>query len=297
VAVAVAVLAFTPTSSVPAAGDVLLPECSNVSYGGRAAPLEWSSGCLGGSVNLGSLLWRDWGRPSASANGVVHYNTCEPSCAAGSIYDYPVELSVGKIRRCASSLGPRRYYTQFTVVFDFPPENAAGRPPGRSEPFTFSASCPTPGYLVKLGGSAAAFGAFVESGEYDGDRLETYFGRPTKRKRGRYLSCEKHWRKLGLTVRLGAIDPEVNPCYSGRFIGAILKGRRWHTSSGVRVGVRARKAAEAAARGCTIRLCRTRGYVLSQHYSVCGAGRYPSVVAETRRGRVRRLLVLSHFCE
>jgi len=228
-------LAFAATPRA-AAGEVLLPDCGNVFYGGSVAPVEWSSGCVGASVNLDQLSWRDWGAPVATATGIVHYNDCSPSCAAGSISDYPAELHVEQIRRCASPLGPQSYYTRFTTIVTYPPENAADQPPGPSEPFAFSSSCPTPGYLVKTRSRAATFGAFVESGEYDGDGLERYFGPPSRRKRkGRYF-CVKHWHSIGLTVTVGSIEPGDDPCYSGRFIGAILKGSRWHTPSGVRPG-------------------------------------------------------------
>jgi hypothetical protein len=289
-------LTFAPTPKA-ATGEVLLPDCGNVLYGGKVAPVTWSSGCLGGSVNLDQLSWQGWGGPVASATGIVHYNDCEPSCAAGSISDYPAELRVEQVQRCASPLGPHSYYTLFTVVITYPPENEAGQPPGPSNPFTFPSTCPTPGYLVKPRSKVATFGAFAESGSYDGDRLESYFGPPSKRKREGLLSCVKHWRHIGLTVTVGSIELDEDPCYSGRFIMAILRGSRWHLPSGVRPGAPARKAAAEAARPCSIRICRTNGYVLSQHHSDCAARRVPSVIADTGGGRVRRLLVLSHFCE
>lgn len=279
-----------------ASGTVLLPSCSNVLYGGQQAPTDWSSGCLGGSANLGQLSWQGWETPAATATGVIHYNDCEPSCAEGTIFDYPAELRVEQIKRCASPLGPQAYYTVFTLTIDFPPENAADQPAGRSTPVTFSSACPTPGYLVKTRSKGATFGAFEESGEYDGDRLDSYFGPPSKRKRDGYL-CTKHWRAIGLTVWVGSLDADDNPCYSGRFLRAILKGRRWHTPTGVRNGSPARKAASASIKSCTISLCRANGYVLAQHFSVCANGRFPSIVADTGGGRVERLLIFSHSCE
>ncbi len=264
-----------------ATGEVLLPDCGSVYYGGKAAPVAWSSGCLGGSANLDQLSWQGWGAPLATATGIIHHNDCSPSCARGSIFDYPVELRIEQIKRCASPLGPQSYYTQFSLIVTYPPENEAGQAPGPSEPFTFSSSCPTPGYSVKTRSKAAAFGAFVESGEYDGDSLERYFGPPSKRKRESPFSCVKHWSSIGLTVTLGTIEPTDDPCYSGRFIWAILKGARWHTPSGVRPGGPARKAAAESVRPCSIRRCRTRGYVLSQHFSDCAAARSPSVIAAT----------------
>jgi hypothetical protein len=280
------------------ADEILLPDCSNTAYGGRVAPVVYSSGCVGASVNIDGLAWQSWGGPTATATGTLRYNDCEPDCARGTIYDYPAELTAGELKRCASSLGPRLYYTHTSVVVDFPPENAAEQPPGRAEYFSYSTRCPEAGYLVKTRRGPASFGAFTQEGEYDGSRLDNLFGRPSKRSRDSHgYVCVKHWRSIGLTVWLGVFESDQNPCEEGIFLRAILRGSHWHTPSGVRPGAPARKAAAASVRLCTIRLCRTRGFVLSQHYSVCGAGRYPTVIAAAKRGHVSRFLVYSTSCE
>lgn len=290
-------IAAPPPLTAGAGDTVLLPDCGTVSAGGEAAPTQWSSGCLSGSINLDGLVWQDWGAPTATASGVIHLNTCDPYCLAGNVYDFPARLTVDKIGRCASPLGPRRYYLRFSTVVDFPVDNEFGRPPGPSEPTTYTSSCPDPGYLVKTRRGPVTFGAFTEEGEYAGSSLDRYFGPPSRRHRDGRYTCVKHWRSIGLTVTLGVFDSSRNPCFAGIFFRAILHGSRWHTSSGVRPGSPARKAAATSIRRCTIRLCRTRGYVLSQHYSVCAAGRFPTVVAATKGGRVSRFVVYSVGCE
>jgi hypothetical protein len=287
------------TVAVPAASadEVLLPDCSNLAFGGRAVPVAWSTGCLGGSINLDRLAWQGWGGPEAIATGIDRYNDCEPSCAEGTIYEFPAELRVFAPKRCASRLGAKLYYTRYSIVIEFPDGNEVGQPPGRSEPFYHSVDCPKPGFLVRTRASGASFGPFIEEGEYDGARLENLFGKPHRHRRDGRLICAKSWPSMGLTVWLGSIELDSNPCDEGRFLRAILKDSRWHTPTGVSSGDSARVAAAASVRGCTVRLCRTHGYVLSQHRSDCSIGRYPSVIAETRGGRVRRLLILSHFCE
>lgn len=297
IAIAVAVAVAGPASSSAADRTPLLPDCGNVFYGGKISPVAWSSGCLGGSVNLDRLSWQGWGAATAVATGVIRYNTCEPSCASGGIYDYPAELRVDGIARCASPLGPRPYYTRFVVTVDFPEDNVADRPPGRLAILTYEARCPTPGYLVATRGRAARFGAFAENGPYDGDSLERSFGPPSRRDRDRY-GCVKRWRKLGLRVQLALYGGEGNACSEGIFISAVMTGRRWHTRSGVRPGSRASRAARSRTRRCTPRACRgMRGFVFGLHRSGCALGRYPNVIAETKAGRVKRLLVYSHSCE
>lgn len=295
--VACACLGTVAPAPAGSGDEVLLPRCGNVIAGGEVAPLKWSSGCLSGSINLDNLSWQNWGAATATATGVIHLNACDPYCLAGNVYDFPARLTVDKIERCASSLGPRRYYLRFSTVVDFPAENEFDQPPGPSEPTTYSSSCPNPGYLVKTRRGPVSFGAFTQGGEYDGSNLDNYFGPPSRRHRDGRYTCVKHWRSIGLTVHLGVFDASLNPCEAGLFFRAILHGSRWHTPGGVRPGSPARKAAADSIRRCTIRLCRTRGYVLSQHYSVCADGRYPTVVAATKRGHVSRLLVYTTFCE
>jgi len=276
----------------------LLPDCGNVSYGGKVEPVQWSSGCLGGSVNLDQLRWKDWGAPAAVATGIVRYNTCEPDCAGGSVYDYPAELRTESIKQCASPLGPQRYYTRFTITVTFPEGNDAGQPAGTSPPFSFTASCPYPGYLVSTGSKAAGFGAFVESGEYDGSRLDLFFGPSSSKRPGRYSMCTKRWPKLGMTVKLVLYGVDGDPCEQGGFFSATLDDGRWHTSSGVRPGGSVSRAARASVRRCTRATCNNKtGYVLALHRIDCAPGLFPGVIAETARGRVKRLVIQTYSCE
>lgn len=297
VGLALCVGALLAGPTLAAAEDPLLPDCGRVFYGGKVQPGEWSSACLGGSVNLGSLRWGGWGAPTEVATGVVHYNTCDPSCADGDIYDYPAQLQVTNIQRCASPIGPALYYTTFTTVITFPEDNAADRPAGPSAPFTFSSGCPNPGYVVSVNKRRAKFGAFEEGGEYDGSRLETLFGPPATQKRRGY-TCTKRWPSLGMRVELVRYD-DAEPCDSGGFLMATLTSSRWHTSSGVYPGGPASRARKAARRRrCTKQSCnRRRGYVLALHRSECAPGRYPGVIAETRGRKVRRIVVLTYSCE
>jgi hypothetical protein len=50
--------------------------------------------------------WEGWGTASATAEGVIHLNTCRPYCAAGNFKAYRGTVTLFKVRFCN---GQRRY--------------------------------------------------------------------------------------------------------------------------------------------------------------------------------------------
>lgn len=284
------------SSASGAAAPVLLPACGSAAYKGSVEPASWSSGCTGGSANLVDLLWHDWGGGVAVANGTDRYNDCDPSCADGTIYEFPVELRVDRPRRCAAGGGPARIYTRFSIVTTYPEGNEVGQPPGRSEPSTFSTPCVTPSFRVAVGTKSARFGAFDASGRIGVSDPEQAFGKPDG-VRERAFSCVKRWSSLGLTMVYAVFGSATDPCSNGTFIKARLTGRRWRTSSGIRPGVSATKAARHSVRRCRRSTCGTTGYALDLHRIECGPGRGPGVIAETARKRVTAFEVRWHSCE
>jgi hypothetical protein len=50
--------------------------------------------------------WEAWGSASATAEGVIHLNTCRPYCAAGNYKAYRGTVTLFKVRFCN---GQRRY--------------------------------------------------------------------------------------------------------------------------------------------------------------------------------------------
>jgi len=288
-------------ANAAAPGPVLIPDCSNAYYGGKVTPPDWSTGCLGGSVNLYELSWSGWGGPAAVANGIVRHNDCEPSCADGSIYPYPVQLQASNPRECASPLGRRSYYSRFAITAYLPEDNVFGEPAGPKAFGTFDAICPDPGYRVATGGKVAAFGAFEEtSGEGAGDRLSSVFGPPSSKRRSRY-ACTLRWPHLGMAVRVQTYGGLIkgDPCENGTLNYASLSSSRWRTMRDIGPGVRASKARKARVGRCSRRTyCGVkRGFILGKHQNDCASQKVPSVVAEIRGGRVRRLLVYTHGCE
>ncbi|MFL5816624.1 MAG: hypothetical protein ACJ76L_03385 [Conexibacter sp.] len=279
------------------ADEVLLPDCGNLAYGGSVMPVEWSSGCVGASFNVQDLVWSGWGAATTTAAGTRAYNDCDPSCADGDIRLYPVHLTADRIRRCASLLGARWYYTHVTLVTTFPAGNPDDFAPGPSEPTSFTIACSRPSWTVGLGKRHARLGPFVDGGEYDADRIELLFGRPSTTRASDGFRCTKRWPKLGMTAEFVVFGTDADPCQAGMFSRATLTGSRWHTSEGVRVGGSARKAARRSRRTCTRDRCGVAGYGYALHRSECAGGTFPAVIAQTARGRVRRLIVFARWCE
>jgi hypothetical protein len=84
------------------------------------APQEIVLACGDGNFSLEGLKWHGWGRPSASATGVVHVNDCKPYCAAGHFHDYAVTATASRLTTCPG----RRQYTRLAWRY------TARRPPG-----------------------------------------------------------------------------------------------------------------------------------------------------------------------
>jgi hypothetical protein len=78
------------------------------------------------------------------------------------------------------------------------------------------------GYAVKADGS---LGGAVEA-----------FGDPSTRRR-HGIACDLTWRSLGLWINFYSLSLR-NPCSAqgGRFGAAVVTGRRWRTSLGLRIG-------------------------------------------------------------
>jgi hypothetical protein len=121
-AVALTLVFALGTDDAPAAAQarVLLGDCGGTGYGGRSEPRRWDYGCTG-VWDLFAAKWRRWGRPVARATGKTMLNTCDPSCAEGTVYRYRARVKVWRIRRCEDSDGNvDRYYTRLRLRYRVP---------------------------------------------------------------------------------------------------------------------------------------------------------------------------------
>lgn len=78
-----------------------------------SAPTELVLACGDGNYELARLRWVHWGRPTATASGIVRANDCKPYCAAGHFHSYTVKVAVDGLTRCNSA----HYYARLTITY------------------------------------------------------------------------------------------------------------------------------------------------------------------------------------
>lgn len=137
------------TTAGAATTRVLLGACGGV-YPGNVRPKQWDLGCTGVS-DLDRMAWHTWGGPTASGSGVTQLNNCSPSCAGGTVQEFPVDAAAFRIRKCRTNNGKvGRHYTRVRLVYELPPDNLFGRSGGRQD-LTYRLSCVSPSAAVACG--------------------------------------------------------------------------------------------------------------------------------------------------
>jgi hypothetical protein len=66
--------------------------------------------------------WEGWGTARATAEGVLHLNTCRPFCAAGNFKAYRGRVTLFKVRTC----GTQRRYLDVKIVPEHKPRASWG---------------------------------------------------------------------------------------------------------------------------------------------------------------------------
>lgn len=296
---AIAALAGLLLTAVTANAEIVVVDtCGNTS---STAPANLDLSCNRDNrgAELENLSFQSWGEPTVTATGGAqifdkHYDNVHlaltnlVTCGADSAY------SRARVRYTFETDGGDRYEYGITTLLPLPT--------GCRHPIPVLRKSPKETFLVGLGHEIATIGPFEEAGSESARDLTRLFGAPDSSRRGKRASytCTKRWSQLGMTVRTGLFGSmSGSPCSDGVFLSARLTGRGWHTPNGVSVGASAATARKASLGKCPAYLCQkgSRGYLLELHRTPCAATKVPGVVAETRRGRVRALLVLWRSCE
>lgn len=84
-----------PVAEHPLADATYLIECIEDNL--LSAPDTFTIACADGNANLAQLAWEDWGADEATAVGDLVVNTCEPTCADGTLETYPVRVTAGDL--------------------------------------------------------------------------------------------------------------------------------------------------------------------------------------------------------
>jgi hypothetical protein len=131
------------------------------------------------------------------------------------------------------------------------------------------------GYAVKADGTLD--GAIEEFGEPTSLRGTSYQGQPR-------IACVARWPHLGLRIsfyNLGGQDA-CEPQY-GNFSEALITGKRWRTSKGLRIGDSARRLRSLYGRP---RFTGQWAWLLTRYSPYGGGAYYPGLEAKLLRDRV-----------
>ncbi|MGW3955620.1 hypothetical protein ACWEKM_32925 [Streptomyces sp. NPDC004752] len=92
---AVTTAAAAPSAPVPAghsARQSATPVLVDCFWNSNVRPGDFILACGDGNSRLDGLRWTEWGRDTATAQGVNLVNDCKPYCAAGTFRAYPVTV-------------------------------------------------------------------------------------------------------------------------------------------------------------------------------------------------------------
>lgn len=85
-----------PTESASAVADVYVLDCG---VGYEMEPEVITLACADGGIQVDQITWLTWDQSSATGEGTLIENTCEPDCAAGRYISQPATIrltDVGK---------------------------------------------------------------------------------------------------------------------------------------------------------------------------------------------------------
>jgi hypothetical protein len=129
-AIAASGVGFAATA-VPAAKSVVIVSCADKA---QVRPSGYVIACGDGNDALSGLHWVSW-KNVAFGSGTEELNGCEPSCAAGKIYKYPVLITLWRARSRPHHPG-QQYFSRITLIHT----GALTRPRAAKVPLTFTQS-------------------------------------------------------------------------------------------------------------------------------------------------------------
>ena len=94
---------------------------------GPKGPRNINMGCATGALYLEDLSWKGWGTDTAVGEGTTMINDCDPSCAEGTEFEFPVKVTLTDREPCGQGID---IYTKMTTTF---PEGTDGLQPSSVE--------------------------------------------------------------------------------------------------------------------------------------------------------------------
>jgi len=127
-AVAASGVGFAATAAPAAARSVVIADC----HGARMKPGTFNRLCGDDSDYLTGVRWVSW-KNVAYGRGTEHLNDCNPTCAAGHVYAYPVLLTAWRALARPGHAG-QMYFSRLTEIHT----GSLRRPGAATVPLTFT---------------------------------------------------------------------------------------------------------------------------------------------------------------
>jgi hypothetical protein len=90
-------------------------------------PTEIVLACADNGIGVEHMTWSNWDGTTATGQGLLWENLCQPNCATGKIATYPAAVTLSGVK--ASAQGP--YFSSLAVTWQ-------GNRPPNSTPETWS---------------------------------------------------------------------------------------------------------------------------------------------------------------
>jgi hypothetical protein len=87
----------------------VISSCTKATY----EPHSYVLTCGDGNIAIRKATYSRWGAASASGRGTYVYNTCTPSCAAGTFKHHPVTFTLGRARM----VDGQKLFTRMTIFY------------------------------------------------------------------------------------------------------------------------------------------------------------------------------------
>jgi hypothetical protein len=104
-----AVVIAGPAAAAPTRHTQVISSCTTA----RFKPHGYVLSCADANTQITHARYSSWAAKSARGRGTLVYNTCAPSCAAGTFKHHPVTFSLGRAR----TVGGKRLFTRMFVTY------------------------------------------------------------------------------------------------------------------------------------------------------------------------------------
>jgi hypothetical protein len=98
-----------PAAAAPTTHTKVISSCTAATF----KPQKYVLTCADANTAITHATYSSWTATFAQGRGTYVYNTCQPSCAAGTFKHHPVTFSLGRAR----TVGGKRLFTRMFVSY------------------------------------------------------------------------------------------------------------------------------------------------------------------------------------